>query len=106
MSTEFKMIDTLPEPWHWDNTDLTVQLFRELPEGHVLSSKSLKSVARRQDNDDALFELENDDFKYAVVHLTWAQKRLNDKRYPRTSFYKTWKDLFLDRILIDSKDFE
>ena len=77
-----------------------------MPIGHILASKILKSVARRQDNDDALFELDNDVYKYAVVHLTWTQKRLADSRYPFTDVYKDWNDLYVKRILKDKEDWD
>jgi hypothetical protein len=93
--------DVLPVPWHWDNRDLTIQLRREMPVDHILSNKKLKSIGRRQDNDDVLFELENDKYKYAVVHLTWAQKRLMDNKYPTIRLYKDWNDLYVNRILKD-----
>lgn len=107
MTSQFQDIpETLPKPWYWDDTDLTKQLYREIPEKHVLFSKPIKTVGRRQDNDDVLFLLENGDFKYAVVHLTWSQKKLQDPNYPRTKLYKDWNDLYVNRILVDSNDFE
>lgn|ERR1700744_3842356 len=96
----------LPHPWHWDDTDLTRQLYREISESHVLFAKTLRTIARRQDNDDVLFQLENDDYLYAVVHLTWSQKTLQDPYYPRTELYKDWNDLYFDRILADCIEFE
>ncbi len=77
-----------------------------MPRKHILETKLLKSIARRQDNDDVLFELENDKFKYAVVHLTWAQKTLIDNHYPTTQLYNDWKDLYVNRILLDNKGWE
>lgn len=101
-----KIPETLPIPWHWDNTDLTIQLKKEIPTGHLLSGKKVRSVGRRQDNDDALFEIDSDEYKYAVVHLTWAQKKLKDPKYPTTKLYKDWNDLYVNRILRDKEDWD
>jgi|EndMetStandDraft_4_1072995.scaffolds.fasta_scaffold176510_2 hypothetical protein len=97
---------SLPVPWHWDDTDLTTQLRRELPLDHKLVFKKVRSIGRRQDNDDVLFEIEDDHYKYAVVHLTWAQNRLKDNSYPTTEFYEDWDDVFKNRILLDKRFWE
>ena len=94
------------KPWHSDNKDLTVQLHREINKRHVLYNKQVKTIARRQDNDDVLFEVDNADFKYAMVHLTWSQKTLKDSKYPRTETYKSWQDAYENRIIIDNQDWE
>jgi hypothetical protein len=107
MTTQFQDIpDVLPKPWHWDDIDLTKQLHKEISRKHVLFSRPLKTIGRRQDNDDVLFQLENGDFKYAVVHLTWSQKKVKDSRFPKTKLYKDWNDLYTNRILLDSIGFE
>ena len=106
MANEFQQIpDKLPEPWSWDNSDLTPQLRREMSNEHILFSKSLKTIVRRQDNDDVLFELKNDNFKYAIVHLTWAQETLLGNHYPRTELFKDWNDLYTNRILFDKNEY-
>ena len=94
------------KPWHSDNTDLTVQLHREINKKHILYSKPVKTIARRQDNDDVLFEVNNADFNYAMVHLTWAQKKLDDSKYPRTETYKNWQEVYENRIIIDHQGWE
>jgi hypothetical protein len=94
----------LPVPWHWRNIDLTKQLHREINEGHVLFNKTLVTIARRQDNDDTIFEIMNDEYKYAVVHLTWSQIKLKSIEYPLTKLYKDWKDLFNNRIMVDHRN--
>ena len=96
----------LPEPWYWYVNDLTMQLFREISNDHILFTKTLKSIARRQDNDDVLFEIENDPFKCAVVHLTWSKVKQTDNRWPSTKLYKDWDDLYRNRILVDKVAFE
>ena len=93
----------LPDPWHWIEIDFETELYRELPKGHILEGKSLKTIARRQDMDDFLFRIANTDFEYAIVHLTWSKE--TDTRWPRTELYKTWDDVYESRILPDSVDF-
>lgn len=93
-------------PWHPDDVDLTVQLRREINKKHILFGKTVKTIARRQDNDDVLFEVSNADYKYAMVHLTWAQKTLDDPKYPTTKTYKDWQDVYENRIIIDHQGWE
>jgi hypothetical protein len=94
------------KPWHLDDTDLTIQLQREINKKHILYGKPVKTIARRQDNDDVLFEISDTDFKYAMVHLTWAQKPSDDSKYPTTKTYKDWQDLYENRIIIDHQGWE
>jgi hypothetical protein len=94
------------KPWHSDEMDLSVQLHREINKEHILYGKPIKTVARRQDNDDVLFEVGKADFKYAMVHLTWTQKILNDAKYPATKTYKDWQDVYENRIIIDHEGWE
>ena len=94
------------KPWHADDTDLTVQLHREISKKHILYGRSIKTVARRQDNDDVLFEVDDAEFKYAMVHLTWAQKMLDDRKYPRTETYKDWQEVYENRIAKDHEGWE
>lgn len=93
----------LPEPWHWITTDFSTELYHELPHGHILAGKSVRSVARRQDRDDFLFEIIHADFQYAVVHLTWQKETKN--LWPVSKLYKNWNDVYENRILPDSLDF-
>ena len=92
------------EPWYFTDTDLATQLHREINQNHILYGKGVKTIARRQDNDDVLFEVEDADFKFARVHLTWAQKTLTESHFPNTKTYKDWKDVYENRIIIDNKD--
>ncbi len=102
-----KDIDTsieLPEPWYWTEQDLTDQLEKEISSSHVLYGKAVKTLARRQDNDDVLFLIDNGNF--AIVHLTWRTQRHVDNRWPTTQLFDNWEDLFQKRILKDKEDFE
>lgn len=94
----------LPEPWLWTEVDFTKQLRKEISLFHVLFFKRVKSIAKREDCDDVLFELRNN--KYAVVHLTWQQQSHADTRWPVTKIYKSWQDLFGNCILKDKAEFD
>lgn len=94
------------KPWHADDIDLSVQLHIEINKKHILHGKLLKTIARRQDNDDVLFEVDNAEFKYALVHLTWAQKTSEDPKYPRAETYKDWQDVYENRIIKDHEGWE
>ena len=64
-----------PAPWRGiddesERTALAAALWRELPAAHDLAGHGAIAVARRDDSDDVLFEL--DDGRIAEVHLTWA----------------------------------
>jgi uncharacterized protein YneR len=93
-------------PWYFTDLDLSVQLRRETNKNHILYGKSVKTIARRQDNDDVLFELNDTDFQYAVVHLTWSQKTLEDSHFPTTRLYKNWVEIYEDRIVNDNTGWE
>ena len=71
---------------------------------HVLYGKELRTLARRQDNDDVLFMVNGETF--AVVHLTWVTSPPIDRQWPITDLYKTWDDVYMNRILADKQDFE
>jgi len=90
----------LPIPWYWDITDFSQQLYNEITSGHLMEGKKVKSIARRQDMDDFLFEIENDEYQFAVVHLTWTKTQVSNK-WPITRLYKDWNDVYQNRILKD-----
>lgn len=94
----------LPEPWYWTEQDLTGQLQREISKDHLLHGKTTKTLARRQDNDDVLFLVDNE--KFAVVHLTWANQRHTDNHWPTTQLFDNWDNLYRERILKDKEEFE
>lgn len=41
-------------PWYETDQDLTKQLKIEIDSNHVLADKKVKTIARRDDNDDVL----------------------------------------------------
>ena len=78
------------------------ELRKEIHEAHPLWAKSFKAIAKRQDNDDVLVELE--DGQLAVVHLTWSGKSESDI-FPRTKTYLNKKDFWKRRLQHDIAEF-
>ena len=78
----------LPEPWYWTDQNLTSQLEKEMSKDHVLYGREVSTLARRQDNDDVLFLIDNKVF--AVVHLTWNNNPHSDGHWPKVKLYDTW----------------
>jgi hypothetical protein len=60
------------EPWYalaeGECIALRAELTRELPPGHALQGIQVKCLARRQDRDDVLFELQDGSGRFASVH--------------------------------------
>ena len=77
----------------WDDIDeatartLEHELRLELPAAHPLAGTSAIAIARRQDRDDVLFEL--DDGGFAVVHLTLKRASETDARWPRATIFRS-----------------
>jgi hypothetical protein len=100
--TPYKLLE-LPEPWYWTDENLSKQLEIELHDNHILKGRSTKTIARRQDNDDVLFEIENGE--YAVVHITWQKSAHKNILFPTTEIYLNWQDIFENKILPDATEF-
>ncbi|HTL07412.1 MAG TPA: hypothetical protein VL307_04105 [Chitinophagaceae bacterium] len=94
----------LLEPWHLlvdPDPGLGQELYKEISKNHILYGEKVNAIARRQDNDDVLFELVDRKNKYAIVHLTWKSKIENDSGFPRTEIFNNWLDLYNERIVAD-----
>lgn len=61
------------------------QLSAEIAPGHVLTGHAVRLIARRDDTDDALFQL--DDGRVAEVHMTWRRSRETDPRWPAAAIF-------------------
>ncbi len=84
-----------------DDDSLSVELQREVAEGHVLFNVPVRAVSRY--GDDVLFELlespthlevQDRNAKYAEVHLTWCADGPDVPPWPSTKFYPsmtTWR---------------
>jgi hypothetical protein len=68
------------------------ELHDEVSESHVLFGIKTRSVARRQDCDDVLFELLDGSGRFAVVHLTYARHPELGPRWPETVVYGDWTE--------------
>lgn len=62
---------------------LQAQILRELSDGHILHGRAFKVIARRDDSDDVLIEL--DDGEVAEMHLTWARE--SNQAFPGALLY-------------------
>ncbi|WP_235822096.1 hypothetical protein [Gottfriedia luciferensis] len=60
---------------------LNEELTKELSPKHILYGKEAIAVARREDNDDAVYWI-NELNKYALVHLTYSKE--NSADFPKT----------------------
>jgi len=99
------------EPWYSVadseiGTKLSAQLIKEIGIKHPLHTKKFKTVARRHDRDDLLVELDNDNNRFAVVHLTYAPTPAEDGSWPKVEFYKTAEDFTVKRLLPDIQEFK
>lgn len=83
-------VGELLEPWTANGVDIALveELEWELHDGHPLSATKPRAVARREDNDDVLFALENGPAPFAVVHLTWSGKP-EARGWPKFTTYRT-----------------
>jgi hypothetical protein len=77
------------EPWapierSEEREAMQAELHIELCPSHSLYG-SVVALARRDDQDDVLFELA--DSRVAEVHLTWSRKLERDPRWPRTILF-------------------
>jgi len=93
-------------PWVFADEDLNSQLEKEISPTHILFRKDVKTIARREDNDDVLFAVSDADFQYANVHLTWSSSRSTDATYPRTTTFKDWADVYENLFVPDNRDYD
>jgi hypothetical protein len=82
-------------PWERveEGHQLITELYKELPEGHILEGKMVEPIARRLDQDDVLFLVKEEKIQYALVHLTWTGHQEKDKKWPHAVLYpdlETW----------------
>ena len=80
------MSNPLSPPWtpvsdEEQKVSLRKELEGEVPKGHVLHKQKVEAVAKRDDDDDVLFKLDED--RYAIVHLTYNKE--TDPQWPHTT---------------------
>ncbi len=93
MTIEWPAPWTAPDPA--TSQALEDQLHKEVGTNHVLKDTRVRLIARRLDQDDALFAL--DDGRIAEVHLTWHQSPDLDPRWPRTAIFANFEEWCLTR---------
>lgn len=95
-------------PWYFVERGLNAQLAQEIRQNyeHVLYGKQVNTIARREDNDDVLFEVLDSDFKYAKVHLTWRQSSEKDPLFPLTEAYNNWHEVYEQVMVRDSEGWD
>jgi hypothetical protein len=79
------------------------QLAREIPAGHIIAARRWHAIARRMDNDDVLFVLD-DGPEVAVVHLTWSHIREGSPVWPSTFVYPTIEAFLVECMERDAAD--
>ncbi len=85
------------DPW-WDIMEtpdigeaINIELKKELHRDHKLYNSEYEVLAKRQDNDEILVELNSGEL--AKVHLTWSGKR-EQRNYPLTTFFRNHQDFW------------
>jgi hypothetical protein len=68
------------------------ELAAEVPSTHQLSGIQAKAVARKEDRDDVLFELQDGSKRVAVVHLTYSGKPEQNKDWPMATLYSSYEE--------------
>ncbi|MBD2714172.1 hypothetical protein KBK19_03890 [Microvirga sp. STR05] len=93
------------EPWRElaeaDQSKFEDELETELGPAHPLFGIKVKAVGSSIASDDVLFQLQGTKSSYALVHLTWAQRRASGT-YPSHEFYNTWEDFVTQRMQDDN----
>jgi hypothetical protein len=83
---------------------MNAQLAREMPVGHALEGYRYHAIARRMDNDDVLFVLD-DGPEVAVVHLTWRSSRETSPVWPHTARFSTLEAFIVECLEPDAADY-
>lgn len=96
-------------PWEAVETPLSQpapgRLADEIAPGHVLEGKRVRMIARRVDTDDVLYEVMTEPPSFAVVHLTWSDRRQTNPQFPWTTLYDSM-DRFREAMLRDAEAYE
>jgi len=93
----------LPEGWILlsENSARTMkeELQREICNEHILHGKEVYAIARREDRDDVLFSVKDEENPLYSVHLTWSQESKPDWPFvvpfvSKYEFIHNWKKIF------------
>lgn len=80
------------------------ELRSELAAGHSLYGLPVRTLARRQDNDDVLFQIEDGTGRVAEVHLAWAAKP-DRMPFPLSGIYESLEVWATEPMLQSHKEF-
>jgi hypothetical protein len=90
---------TFVKPWRAvvgdENEHFVAELKREMCPGHTLYGVSVYTVARRTNQDDFLFSLDDGSKRVAVVHLTWQAE--TSPEWPGTAIWPNFEAWAGDR---------
>jgi len=91
-------------PWHaaHDQSNGVDELYREVSAGHPLYGIKVRGIAYREDCDYALFALEDDTSRVALVHLTFQPG--TNPNWPRTIFFDSLTAFVSTRMVLDHED--
>ncbi len=76
---------------------------------HKLNEFEFNAMAKLGYNDDVLFTVNKkgeNEFDYAVIHLTWKGKLEENDDYPRTEFYEDFDHFLNYRLYPDKREWE
>ena len=93
-------------PWQPPHSPsgIEAELHKEVGAEHPLYRRQATALAVAQDRDDVLFLIEGPiSPRYAVVHLTWSQRR-EPHPWPETRFFDT-SDQWIDFMKADHADY-
>jgi hypothetical protein len=79
------------------------QLKRELSSMHPMYEMQTRLIGKKNDNDDALFEILDGTGRVAVVHLTWATQEVKYP-WPSTTFFSSLDEFVEKRMKEDHAD--
>ncbi|HST04524.1 MAG TPA: hypothetical protein VLQ48_07285 [Chloroflexia bacterium] len=79
-------------PWCPVDSELDLQLKKEVGWGHPLYVQKAIAVGRRSDSDDVLFYLPDYSAPLAVVHLTWSDAPGPEPMFPWTVVYSSLEE--------------
>lgn len=94
----------LMQPWQQINNApfYEKELKSKLSLYHPLKWKKIKAIGHRSDNNEILFEISKNSYKYAVVNLTY--KKEGSKLFANIHSYKDWRDLYQNRLIKDHNE--
>ncbi|MFT3823956.1 MAG: hypothetical protein QM731_08545 [Chitinophagaceae bacterium] len=76
-------------------------LQKEISPKHFLYKRKLSIIGRRSDNDEILVEIEDCEYQFAIVHLTYGQHIDANTGYLGTELFKNWLELYNNKIVPD-----